>query len=148
MPDVYDSSTRSRVMRAVKSRDTTPERVVRSLLHCQGYRFRLHRRDLPGNPDIVFPSRRAVIFVHGCFWHNHDCPRGRRKPRINAEYWENKRQANAARHEKARGELAGMGWRCLVVWECEVKSREELAWRLKRFLGPSRTSISSLKSGR
>ena len=91
MADVYDADTRKRVMQAVHSKNTKPERIVRSLLHRFGFRFRLHRKDLPGAPDIVLPSRRIAIFVHGCFWHGHDCPRGGRIPKTNTEYWINKR---------------------------------------------------------
>lgn len=134
MPDVYDAATRSRVMRAVKGKNTSPEKTVRSLLHGLGYRYRLHRRDLPGTPDLVFPSRRAVIFVHGCFWHGHDCPRGRREPKSNADYWRKKRAANVSRDKQTLARLEELGWRTMVVWECELKNREDLIKRLIAFL--------------
>jgi DNA mismatch endonuclease, patch repair protein len=112
---------RSRTMRAVKSRDTNPELTIRRLLHSKGYRYRLHRADLPGSPDIVFPSRRKVIFVHGCFWHSHSCPRGARIPTNNREYWKQKIARNMARDAKVLATLEENGWRSLVVWECELR---------------------------
>ncbi|MBP7241320.1 MAG: DNA mismatch endonuclease Vsr [Amaricoccus sp.] len=127
---------RSRVMRAVRGRDTGPEMVVRRLLHGLGYRFRLHRADLPGTPDLVFPARRAVVFVHGCFWHGHDCARGARAPRRNAEYWAAKVARNRTRDADVRAALAAAGWRSLAVWECGLKNRAALAARLAEFLGP------------
>jgi DNA mismatch endonuclease (patch repair protein) len=99
-----------------------------------GYRFRLHRRDLPGVPDLVFPGRKAVIFVHGCFWHFHDCPRGRREPRNNAEYWQKKRTANVARGKRAIEELERLGWRALVIWECQIPKKNEIVKTISNFL--------------
>lgn len=125
---------RSEVMRRVKGKDTTPEKTIRSLLHRLGYRFRLHRSDLPGKPDIVFPSRRSAIFVHGCFWHGHDCARGARMPKTNADYWLQKISRNRARDEKHLAELEKLGWRTLVVWECEMKEMEVVEARLRAFL--------------
>lgn len=132
--DVFDAPTRSWVMRAVKGRNTRPERAVRSLLHALGYRFRLHRKDLPGSPDIVLPGRKAVIFVHGCFWHGHGCKRGSRAPKTNADYWTKKLAGNIARDARTRAELKALGWQVLVVWECEIKT-EGLADKLRAFLG-------------
>ena len=125
---------RSAVMRAVKSRDTGPEMAVRRLVHSMGYRYRLHRKDLPGKPDLVFPSRRKVIFVHGCFWHGHTCPRGDRQPKANADYWSNKIGRNRQRFERQQAELRREGWRVLTVWECETRARDELATRVRAFL--------------
>ncbi|MEW5773766.1 MAG: very short patch repair endonuclease [Thermodesulfobacteriota bacterium] len=133
--DVFDAPTRSRVMRSVKGKNTRPEKAVRSLLHAMGYRFRLHRQDLPGSPDVVLPGRRAAIFVHGCFWHGHDCKRGDRPPKTNAEYWRRKRAGNVARDRERRSELEALGWRVLVIWECEVKDAEALGDKLRTFLG-------------
>lgn len=143
MADIFDNVTRSRIMRAVKSEDTSPEKTVRSLLYALGYRYRLHRHGLPGSPDIVFPGRKAVIFIHGCFWHRHDCPRGRREPKTHAEYWRRKRKANEERDRRALIELENMGWRPLVVWECEIshrETRETLVAKLVAFLGPTRAT--------
>lgn len=133
--DVFDAPTRSRVMRAVKGKNTRPEQAVRSLLHFLGYRFRLHRRDLPGFPDIILPGRKAVILVHGCFWHGHDCKRGSRTPKANADYWVSKIGRNMARDARTRAALEAQGWRVLVVWECEIKDAETLAAKLRAFLG-------------
>ncbi len=128
---------RSRTMRAVKGRDTKPEWTVRRLLHGLGYRYRLHRRDLPGTPDLAFPARRRAVFVHGCFWHGHDCPRGTRKPKRNAEFWAAKIARNARRDGEAQARLADLGWASLVVWECGLKDRPALEATLQDFLGPS-----------
>jgi DNA mismatch endonuclease (patch repair protein) len=126
---------RSAVMRAVKSRDTKPEMIVRRAAHALGYRFRLHRKDLPGNPDLVFPSRKKAVFVHGCFWHGHDCARGARMPKANAEYWTAKIGRNVARDDRVRNELASLGWETLTIWECELR-QGAVNERLSRFLGP------------
>jgi len=120
-------------MRAVKGRDTGPERAARAVLRRFAPGYRLHRRDLPGSPDIAYPGRKKAIFVHGCFWHGHDCPRGARAPKANAEYWQAKIARNRARDEAARAALDAMGWRVLTVWECEVK-RGDLEARLAAFV--------------
>ncbi len=138
MTDTVSPDRRSWIMRQVKSEDTSPERFVRSLLHNMGYRFRLHRRDLPGSPDIVFPGRKKAIFVHGCFWHGHSCPRGARLPKTNTEYWRRKIDRNKERDQAQLEALRKMGWDALVVWECEVKDVGDLQTRLKEFLGPPR----------
>lgn len=122
-------------MARVKGKNTRPELTVRSLLHSLGYRFRLHRRDLPGSPDIVLPGRKTVVFVHGCFWHGHDCKRGGRLPKANADYWVSKIGRNTARDARARAELEAQGWRVLVIWECEIKEANALAAKLRAFLG-------------
>lgn len=122
-------------MRAVGSKNTTPELAVRSLLHAMGYRYRLHRRDLPGNPDIVLTKYRAVIFVHGCFWHGHSCKRGARQPKTNAEYWREKIKRNEERDTANQNILRCNGWRVLVLWECELKESMTLGTRLASFLG-------------
>lgn len=129
---------RSATMRAVKGRDTKPEMIVRRVAHALGYRFRLHRNDLPGSPDLVFPARRKAIFVHGCFWHGHDCARGSRKPKTNAAYWSAKIARNVARDARALADLETLGWDALVLWECELRPPETLTARLVRHLGPTR----------
>lgn len=125
---------RSATMRAVRSTNTTPEIAVRKLLHSLGYRFRLHRKELPGKPDIVLSSRSSVIFVHGCFWHGHDCKRGAREPKTNAEYWRSKIARNRSRDTTHLAKLRQLGWRTLVVWECELSDERTLSRRLKTFL--------------
>lgn len=129
---------RSAVMRAVKGRDTGPELLVRRLLHGLGYRYRLHGARLPGKPDLVFARRRKVVLVHGCFWHGHDCKRGARLPRRNADYWTAKIARNRARDGRVAEQLSQAGWRSLTIWECELKDRALLAERLRAFLGPAR----------
>ena len=121
-------------MSRIRSTNTRPEMFVRSLVHRMGYRFRLHRRDLPGKPDLIFPSRRKVVFVHGCFWHMHDCRFGSVKPKSNADYWQNKRLSNVERDKKHVATLEAAGWQVLTVWECEVKSSENLHEKLLGFL--------------
>lgn len=122
-------------MRAVKSRDTTPELAIRRLLHAMGYRYRLHRADLPGSPDIVFPGRRKVIFVHGCFWHGHSCRRGARTPAVNREYWERKITRNIERDANVLAKLEDAGWQALVIWECDFsKSTAATEHNIRVFL--------------
>lgn len=137
MTDVHSSTTRSYNMSRIRNRDTGPEKAVRSLLHRAGYRFRLHARDLPGKPDIVFRRRRKVVFVHGCFWHMHSCPNGQVKPATNSEFWQEKRQANVERDKRNEQKLRESGWGVAVVWECELKETEALLERLEAFLEES-----------
>lgn len=134
MSDVHTPAQRSYNMSRIRNRDTRPERIVRSLVHRMGYRFRLHRKDLPGKPDLVFPGRRKIIFVHGCFFHMHDCPYGRVVPKKNAEFWRLKRLSNVERDRKNVATLRRAGWRVLEVWECQTRTPEALAPKLKRFL--------------
>ena len=126
-------------MRAVKGRDTEIEMTVRRLAHSLGFRYRLHRRDLPGTPDLVFPARRAVVFVHGCFWHQHHCPRGSRIPKTRRDYWEPKLRRNHDRDRRNQRLLRGSGWRVLVVWECQTTDDRRLTTILQRFLTPDRS---------
>ena len=121
-------------MARIRKVDTKPELIVRKLLHAHGFRFRLHRRDLPGNPDIVFPGRKKVVLVHGCFWHRHDCPWGRKLPTVNLEYWVPKLSRNKARDARNLERLLDLGWTALTVWECELSDRSAIASRLLRFL--------------
>ena len=109
-------------MQAVKSRDTTPEMIVRRMLHAAGYRYRLHVISLPGCPDIVFPARRKVLFINGCFWHGHTCLRGSRVPKANWQYWKKKIARNRERDSHSLEALEALGWRVLTLWECEIKS--------------------------
>lgn len=126
--------SRSDIMRAVKRAHTAPEMIVRQELHALGLRFRLHRRDLPGSPDIVLPRLRTVIFVHGCFWHRHSDCRYATTPKTRQEYWLPKFAANIERDARKEAQLQALGWRVLLVWECETKRREELTLRLRREL--------------
>lgn len=138
---------RSAVMARVKARDTRPELRVRRLLRAMGHvGYRLDRRDLPGRPDIAFIGRRRAIFVHGCFWHGHDCRRGARAPKTNADYWRAKIARNRARDEAALQALAARGWRALVIWECELRDEAALTARLARHLGPAPAPARALTS--
>jgi DNA mismatch endonuclease, patch repair protein len=131
--DTLTKAQRSKNMARIGSKDTVPERAVRSLVHSMGYRFRLHRADLPGKPDLVFPARRKVIFVHGCFWHGHKCPRGR-APSSNTEFWNAKIAGNKKRDRKSTAALRAMGWSVLSVWQCETKNDARLTRRLRAFI--------------
>jgi DNA mismatch endonuclease (patch repair protein) len=126
---------RSAIMRAVKGRDTSPEIAVRAMLRRFASGYRLHRKDVPGNPDIAFVGRKLAIFVHGCFWHGHDCPRGARSPKANADYWRTKIARNRARDAAHREKLAEQGWRALTIWECELKDSAAVEKKLREFLG-------------
>jgi len=134
MADVLTPEQRSRNMSSIRGKDTRPEKIVRSLLHRLGYRFRLHRRDLPGKPDLVFPSRRKVVFVHGCFWHMHNCRWGKVTPATNAEFWQTKRKGNCDRDRKVMKLLSAAGWKAFAVWECQTRNPDELRTRLVNFL--------------
>lgn len=134
MTDVYGPEKRSAVMRRVKGRDTTPEMAVRRALTRLGARYRLHRKDLPGKPDVVMPGRCLALFVHGCFWHGHDCARGARVPKQNRDYWVAKVGRNVARDAKNAEALLALGWRVEVVWECELKDAAALEARLRGLL--------------
>lgn len=133
MADRVDAEKRSRMMAAVHSKDTGPELVVRRLAHRLGYRFRLHRKDLPGTPDVVFPSRKSVMFVHGCFWHGHKCPRGK-APSSNVAFWRRKIEKNRRRDARCEKQLRTDGWKVLTLWECETKNEGKLGKKLSRFL--------------
>ena len=132
--DVYPPAKRSAVMARVKGRDTGPEKIVRSLLWSLGARYRLNAKHLPGKPDIVMAGRRLVVFVHGCFWHGHDCARGARVPKANRDYWLAKVGRNRSRDMDTCAKLKVAGWRVEVVWECELKDRSAMAVRLAGLL--------------
>lgn len=125
MPDVVSPETRSRMMSGIRGRDTKPELVLRRGLHAFGFRFRLHARELPGRPDMVFPRRRAALFAHGCFWHGHDCPLFR-LPGTRAEFWQAKIDGNRQRDAAAEAALLEGGWRVGAVWECALRGRTAL----------------------
>jgi DNA mismatch endonuclease (patch repair protein) len=140
--DTRSPDQRRRIMQAVKSKDTRPEMLVRRMLHAMGYRYTLHRKDLPGKPDIVFPSRRKVIFVHGCFWHAHGCAKGQ-PPKSRLDYWLPKLERNVYRDRTKIEQLESNGWRVLVVWQCETKDQDALARRLSGFVDESEISIDT-----
>jgi len=143
MPDMFDQQKRSEIMSRVHSNNTSPEIRVRKLLHRIGYRFRLHRQDLPGKPDIVLPKYKTVIFVHGCFWHG--CPVCRHaqvRPQTNTEYWNKKLDRTMARDKENIERLRSLGWRVLVIWECETRKRREEALEQKII-----SSFEQLKMG-
>jgi DNA mismatch endonuclease (patch repair protein) len=132
--DVHSPAQRSANMAAIKGKNTKPERIVRSVVHALGYRYRLHRKDLPGKPDLTFSSRKKVIFVHGCFWHMHECPYGRVAPKTNPEFWETKRRSNVDRDRKHEAALRKNDWKVLTVWECALRDLDALNETLVRFL--------------
>ena len=136
MTDRISSYSRSRNMAAIKSKNTSPELLVRSIAHRLGYRFRLHAKDLPGKPDLVFRSRKKVIFVHGCFWHQHSSAKCRdgRMPKSNRSYWNPKLLKNAERDKRSLTALRALKWKMLVIWECETKNPDRLARILTKFL--------------
>ncbi len=131
--DRLTKERRSWLMSRVKGRNTTPEVAVRSMIHRMGYRFRLHRADLPGKPDIVFGPRKKIVFVHGCFWHGHRCGKGR-LPKSNRRFWRNKIVTNRARDRRHIGDLGRLGWKVLVIWQCELKDPLAVRRRIVDFL--------------
>ena len=134
MADHVNRAKRSFIMAAVHSRDTMPEIAVRKIVHSLGYRYRLHDGRLPGRPDLVFPSRRKVVFVHGCFWHRHAKCKYASNPKTRVAYWQAKFFANVARDRRTRRELKKLGWAQMTVWQCELKKPEKLTERLDDFL--------------
>lgn len=142
MSDKGISPERSALMRTVRRRDTAPEMIVRRMLHSRGWRYRLHRKGLPGTPDIVFPSRRKALFVHGCFWHAHDCRLGR-APKTRDEFWSPKRKSNRARDDQAMTALRAIGWDALVIWQCQLKGDlQTTLHNIEKFLGPPGSGTS------
>lgn len=141
MPDVHSPEQRSYNMSRIRNKDTKPELIVRSIVHQMGCRFRLHRTDLPGKPDLVLPRHRKIIFVHGCFWHLHRCRYGRVTPKTNAEFWQAKRTANVERDRRNLKNLRRAGWQAIVIWECWTRKPEsKVIPRLESFLADTSTS--------
>lgn len=134
MGDNLTRDQRAHCMSQVKGKDTRPEIIVRELVHRLGYRYRLHQKDLPGRPDLVFPSREKVIFVHGCFWHRHRCRKGRSMPATRKSFWQDKLNGNRARDQSNRRALRRQGWDVLVIWECQTQDIERLSAKLVNFL--------------
>lgn len=135
--DTFSPEQRSGIMRRVRSEGTKPEMVVRRLAHRLGFRYRLHVKELPGHPDLVFPCRGKIIFVHGCYWHGHGCPSST-LPRSHRKYWEAKQKRNAGRDKRNLPELRRAGWSVLVIWECQIGNRKRLTRKLIRFLSEKR----------
>ncbi|MEE4013427.1 DNA mismatch endonuclease Vsr [Roseibium sp. FZY0029] len=136
MADRLTKDARSNLMGRVKAKDTGPEMIVRRIVHRLGYRYRLHRRDLPGTPDMVFPRLHKVIFVHGCFWHRHGCSRTT-TPKTKTDFWKAKFEANVKRDNRQLAELTKLGWENLIIWECETKNIDQLTSVLRDYLKPS-----------
>ena len=139
MADTISKERRSELMSRIRSKNSKVELAVRSLVHRMGYRFRLHRKNLPGKPDMVFPGRKKAIFVHGCFWHWHpdpDCKRAR-MPKSRPEFWKPKLEGNRRRDRENKEKLSDLGWEVLEIWECEVGDLEKIAERIKEFLDPA-----------
>jgi DNA mismatch endonuclease (patch repair protein) len=134
MADVHTSQQRSYNMSQIKCRDTKPEIIVRSLVHRMGYRYALHRSDLPGHPDIVLAKYKKIIFVHGCFWHMHRCRYGKIKPATHKKFWQDKRNGNVKRDKRNLKKLRNAGWKVLVIWECQIKKHEKLINKISKFL--------------
>lgn len=132
--DTLDPRARSARMARIRGKDTKPELVIRRLVHGLGYRYSLHRRDLPGTPDLVFPSRGGLIFVHGCFWHRHEGCALARLPKSRLDFWLPKLESNARRDARAIRALRRLGWRVMVIWECQVRDLKRLEGRVRRFL--------------
>jgi len=132
--DVHTPAQRQRNMAAIRAKNTKPEMVVRRMIHALGYRYRLHGKNLPGKPDLVFAARKKVIFVHGCFWHMHDCRYGQVVPATRTDFWQNKRGSNVVRDRRNQEALVAQGWTALVLWECETKNIASLRLCLAMFL--------------
>lgn len=134
MVDVHNKQQRSYNMSQIRSKNTSPEIFVRSLVHCMGYRYALHRRDLPGNPDLVLVRHKKIIFVHGCFWHMHKCRYGRAAPATHTKFWQEKRQGNVERDKRNLRKLRKASWKVLVVWECQIRHLQKVTKTLRCFL--------------
>ena len=134
MVDVHTKEQRSFNMSQIRDKNTKPEIIIRSIVHRMGFRFRLHDKNLPGKPDIVLPRHKKVIFIHGCFWHLHNCRYGRVKPQTNANFWQTKRQSNKNRDKRNLAQLRKLGWQILVIWECWLKTPAKVYQKLCLFL--------------
>jgi DNA mismatch endonuclease (patch repair protein) len=139
MADIVPSDVRSRMMSGIRGKNTKPEWTVRRALHARGFRYRLHARDLPGHPDIVLPRHHAVVFVHGCFWHGHDCPLFR-WPKTRPEFWRAKIDRNRANDAKHQAELQSAGWRVAIVWECALRQHMDIGSMLAEWIGSERAA--------
>ena len=140
MVDIVDKRRRSEIMSRIRSQDTAPELIVRRIAHRLGFRFRLHRKTLPGSPDLVFPKHRLAVFVNGCFWHRHEGCSNCTTPKTRPEFWERKFHGNVERDHRNCERLAQLGWRTLVIWECEIENPDRLGRTLATALGFARRS--------
>jgi len=147
MPDIVDSKTRSRMMAGIKSKNTKPELLIRKLLHRAGFRYRLHVASLPAKPDMVLKKYQAVILVHGCFWHGHDCHLFK-LPKTRSEFWKNKIEGNVNRDRKQLKELKGLGWRVGIIWECAVRGNNKNLDNLAQGIGDWLKSSTTLREWR
>jgi len=145
--DVFDQPTRSRIMASVRGKNTRPERSVRRVLHARGFRYRLHSKKVPGRPDLVLPKHRAVVFVHGCFWHRHEGCRFATNPKSRAEFWEAKFAANVARDSAVRDALREPGWRVATIWECALRKAEQTSVATDHLSAWLLTEIATLELG-
>lgn len=132
--DVLTPEQRQRCMACISGKNTKPELIVRKLLFSMGYRYRLHYSNLPGKPDLVFPGKRKIIFIHGCFWHRHDCKKGKSLPSKNGEFWQKKLSDNKARDQQNINDLQELGWKVFIVWECEIKDINSLSPKLLEYM--------------
>jgi len=144
--DTLTKAERSERMSRIRSKNTRPELAVRQALFGLGYRYQLHRKDLPGKPDIVFPSRKKALFIHGCFWHAHQGCKVANLPKSRTEYWQAKFQRNVERDKLNKRALRRMGWSTLTVWECQIKREDRLLRRITGYLGPARAKVKKGKS--
>lgn len=133
-PDVFTAEKRSQIMSHIRGYDTKPELLVRSIVHRLGYRFRLHVEDLPGSPDIVLPKHKKVIFIHGCFWHGHKGCKRSQRPSTNVIFWQDKLDKNVDRDKRTQKELRRLGWRYLIIWQCEIGRPGRIKRKIKQFL--------------
>lgn len=146
--DIVSPEKRSRMMAAIRGKNTKPEMMVRKIAHAMGFRFRLHRKDLPGSPDLVFPHLKRVIFVHGCFWHQHPGCRFAYTPKSNTQFWQHKLEGNTRRDALALSMLGALGWEVLIVWECEITDLPALTLKLNSFLAPELNRTTGTPAGR
>ncbi len=135
--DVLTPEQRQRCMKSIPGKNTKPELMVRKLLFNMGYRYRLHYSNLPGKPDLVFPGKRKVIFIHGCFWHRHDCKKGQSLPNKNMDFWRKKLSDNENRDSRNISDLNKLGWEVLIIWECQIKNIQVLLDSLRSYLKPN-----------
>ena len=145
MTDIVNSQRRSEMMSRIRGRDTAPELAVRRIAHKLGLRFRLHRKDLPGRPDLIFPKHRLAVFVHGCFWHRHDGCRYAYTPKSRTAFWTHKFTDNIARDRRNEKTLLDLGWRVLIIWECETRDAENIRQKLREFIGQGEPDWAHIK---